>query len=268
MMSQCVTVTAEGDVSGNLDAVARWVAGARHAVALTGAGISVESGIPDFRSARGLWSVFDPMEYATYSCFMRTPEKSWELFRAIAGTLANKKPNAAHSALARLEKAGGLAAVITQNIDGLHQAAGSTHVLEIHGNHDNLHCPACGRVEPMLEQHLEPGPVPCCEGCDGPLKPTVVLFEEPVLALGPIRDVLATCDVLLVVGTSAEVAPASHFPIEVGLRGGRIIEMNIEPTRLLQIRGAGDGAIVEGPASVSLPRLVDRALALMDERVS
>ncbi len=266
-MSRRVTITSEGDVSGDLDAVARWLAGARHAVALTGAGISVESGIPDFRSAGGLWSVFDPMVYATYSCFVRTPEKSWDLFRAIGKTLAGKKPNAAHVALARLEKAGDLAAVITQNIDGLHQGAGSSNVLEIHGSHDDLHCPRCGHVEPMIAQHLEPGPVPLCRSCDGPLKPTVVLFEEPVRSLGPIREILAGCDVLLVVGTSAEVTPASHFPVDVGLRGGRIIEMNIEPTRLQ--RGATwEGAIVEGPASITVPHLVDRALELKDEGAS
>ncbi|MDX1387838.1 MAG: NAD-dependent deacylase [Acidobacteriota bacterium] len=254
-------------MSGDLDAVARWVAEARHAVALTGAGISVESGIPDFRSAGGLWSVFDPMVYATYSCFMRTPEKSWDLFRAIGGTLAGKKPNAAHSALARLERAGALGAVITQNIDGLHQAAGSTNVLEIHGNHDDVHCPACGHVEPMTARHLEPGPVPRCVSCGGALKPTVVLFEEPVRSLGPIGDVLSTCDVLLVVGTSAEVTPASHFPVSVGMRGGRIIEMNIEPTRL-QSGSTWEGAFVQGPASVTVPRVVDRALELQDGGVA
>ena len=267
MMPQRVTVTPEGDVTGDIDAVARWLAGARHAVALTGAGISVESGIPDFRSPGGLWSVFDPMIYATYSCFVRTPEKSWDLFRAIAGTLADKKPNAAHEALARLETAGGLAAVVTQNIDGLHQAGGSKRVLEIHGNHDGLHCPGCGHVEPANEKYLEPGPLPRCPRCNGPLKPTVVLFEEPVRSLGPIWDALAGCDVLLVIGTSAEVVPASSFPAQVGSRGGRIIEMNIEPTGLTG-EVPSEAALVQGPASVTVPLLVDRALDLRERGVS
>jgi NAD-dependent deacetylase len=260
-MTQRVTVSATGEVDGDLDAVARHLAGARHAVALTGAGISVESGIPDFRSPGGLWSVFDPMEYATYSCFVRSPEKSWDLFRAIGEKLLGAKPNPAHDALARLEEAGHLAGIVTQNIDGLHQAAGSRRVLEIHGNHDDLHCPRCGHVEPMLRSHLEPGPVPKCPSCDGALKPTVVLFEEPVRDLDSIHDILATCDLLLAIGTSAEVAPSSLFPAQVGARGGRVIEINLEPTMLTMNLDAWDGALLQGPASVTVPLIVDRALS-------
>lgn len=259
-MTQRVTVSATGEVNGDLDTVARNLAEARHAVAFTGAGISVESGIPDFRSPGGLWTVFNPMEYATYSCFVRSPEKSWDLFRAIGETLLDAKPNPAHHALARLEERGGLAGIVTQNIDGLHQAAGSRKVLEIHGNHDDLHCPRCGHVEPMLRSHLEPGPVPECPACEGALKPTVVLFEEPVRDLDSIQDTLAPCDLLIAIGTSSEVAPASLFPAQVGARGGRVIEINLEPTALTMNLDAWDGALLEGPASVTVPLVVERAL--------
>ena len=116
-------------------------------MALTGAGISVESGIPDFRSAGGLWAVYDPQEYATIDAFLGDPEKAWKLYRAMGETIEGKEPNAGHRALADLEEAGRLACVITQNIDGLHQAAGSRSVIEIHGDHKHLQC----LRKPLLE---------------------------------------------------------------------------------------------------------------------
>lgn len=258
-----VRILDDGSVQGDLDAVARRVAEVRRPAALTGAGISVESGIPDFRSPGGLWSIFDPTEYATLSCFLRNPEKAWELYRALGRTLLGKRPNPAHVALADLESVGRLTGVITQNVDGLHQAAGSRTVLEIHGEHGSLQCLRCNRTEPFLESHLEPGPVPRCARCDHPLKPAVVLYEEPVRAMDSIHELLTSTDLLLTVGTSAEVAPACFFPAHVRASGGRVIEFNLRRELPESTLGPG-GAFLEGPASVTLPRLAERVRALTD----
>lgn len=232
-----------------IDAAATLILGARHAVALTGAGVSTESGIPDFRSPGGLWERFDPWEYGTFTCFTRRPDKAWELFRELGRTLCDKAPNPAHVALAELETAGRLRGIVTQNIDGLHQAAGSRIVLEIHGNSRKLHCVRCGGETSFLPAHLEPGPVPSCARCGGALKPDVVLFEEPVRLLREIDDLLRACDLLLVVGTSAEVAPAGMLPDTVRRRGGAILEFNLE-------RCVDADVHVAGPVGTSLPRVV------------
>jgi len=250
-MAHRVRIQEDGSVHGDLDHVLHLLRRASHPVALTGAGISVESGIPDFRSPEGLWTVFDPMEYATLSCFLTDPEKAWRLFRAIGRTVAGKQPNAAHRALAELEKAGRLAALITQNIDGLHQAAGSRTVLEIHGDGNRLHCIRCAWHEPMLQSHLEPGPIPRCNQCDHPLKPSVVLFEEQVRDMDVIDRHLEKSDLLLVVGTSAQVTPSSLFPERIQSKGGHVVEFNLEPTLLTPCL-APDGALVQGPASLTL----------------
>jgi NAD-dependent deacetylase len=241
-----------------LDAAAEAIAGARKTVALTGAGISVESGVPHFRSAGGLWEIFDPMEYATLSAFLRDPDKAWRLYRALGETLEGKTFNPAHAALAELEEKGKLAGIITQNIDGFHQAAGSGLVLEIHGTHDRLECLKCGKDEPFLAGHLQPGPVPRCERCRSPLKPSIVLFEEPVRAMGEIHELLAGCDLLLVIGTSAQVAPASLLPRDVLARGGRLVEFNVETTELT-LGGLGPGGLfIGGPAGTTLPEVARR----------
>ncbi len=251
-----------GTVEGDLDAAARILAEAGHAVALTGAGISVESGIPDFRSAGGLWEVFDPMEYATLSGFLRDPAKSWRFFRELGKLAIGRTPNPAHRALAQLESAGRLAGVVTQNVDGLHQAAGSGRVLEIHGNGTRLHCLGCGRVERLLPGHLEPGPAPLCSRCSRPLKPDVVLFEEPVRAMEAIRELLRGSDLLLVAGTSAEVTPAAWLPEEILARGGRLMEFNLEPTRLTRSGLGPGGAFVQGPVGTTLPLITSRVLSI------
>lgn len=251
--------TAASDPSA-LGRAARALASASHAVALTGAGISAGSGIPDFRSARGLWSIFDPMEYGTLSCFLREPDKAWRLYRALGATLIGKRPNAAHRALADLEGAGRLAGIVTQNIDGLHQAAGSRNVLELHGEGRNLQCLGCGRAEPIRIAHLDPGPAPRCEDCGGFLKPNVVLFEEPVRRIDEVSELLRSCDLLLVIGTSAQVTPASLLPVRVRARGGSVLEFNLEPTDLTRSGPGHEGALVLGPVDTTLPDLAERVL--------
>jgi len=237
------------------------LARAERVVALTGAGISTESGIPDFRSAGGLWAIFDPAEYATLSCFLREPEKAWRMYRALAAALLGRRPNAGHLALARLEEAGRLTGVVTQNIDGLHQAAGSRSVLELHGEARHLQCLACGRMEPARVAHLTPGPAPHCEDCGAFLKPNVVLFEEAVRDLDLAGDMVRQCDLLLVIGTSAQVVPASTLPARVRAGGGSILEFNLEPTELTASGLGRSGAFVAGRIGTTLPCVVERALA-------
>jgi NAD-dependent deacetylase len=261
-VSPWIKVSDSGQVEGDLDEVARWILEARSPAALTGAGISVESGIPDFRSPGGLWSVFEPGEYATLSCFLRNPEKAWDLYREMGRTIEGKKPNPAHLALAEFEAAGHLSGIVTQNVDGLHQAAGSRTVFEIHGEHTHLHCLGCGRLDPFEPTHLEPGPVPRCPDCDHPLKPNVVLFEEPVRQMEEIYRLLASCDLLMVIGTSAQVVPASMFPAEVRTRGGTLIEFNLESTQLSGALLGSDGAMIQGPASVTLPLILQKTIEL------
>lgn len=191
----------------------------RKSAAITGAGISVESGIPDFRSPGGLWTVFSPEEYATIDVFIENPAKAWKLYREMGRTLEGKRPNAAHIALARLEAADRLVGVVTQNVDGLHQSAGSKNVIEVHGNHRNLHCIQCGHLEPAVREHLLGTDVPRCL-CGFPLKPNVVLFGEPVRNLDQILSLLSDCDALLVIGTSAQVYPVAALPANVKASGG------------------------------------------------
>ncbi len=205
---------------------------AKHPVSITGAGISVESGIPDFRSPGGLWSVFDPQEYATIDAFIDTPEKAWKLYRAIAEKLREAKPNPAHEALARLEAAGHLAAIVTQNIDNLHQDAGSKSVIEVHGDHGHLQCLKCNTVEPAEESQWFAEKPAACGKCGSIMKPNVVLFGEGVRRMAEIQKHLELCDALLVVGTSAQVHPVASFPALVKARGGQVYEFNIEETAL------------------------------------
>lgn len=189
----------------------------RRAVALTGAGISTPSGIPDFRSpGTGLWSQVDPMEVATIQVFRRNPAAFYRWYGASARQMFAAQPNPAHYALAELERRGILRAVVTQNIDRLHQRAGSCRVLELHGNCQTAHCLRCGatfEARPLLERFLETEEVPRCS-CGGLIKPDVVLFGEmlPLDVLEEARKEIASCDLLLVVGSSLVVTPAAELP--------------------------------------------------------
>lgn len=201
---------------------------ARCPVALTGAGISVACGIADFRSPGGLWSVFSPDEYASIEVFLKNPEKAWELYRELGRALENRQPSEAHFGLAKLEQAGVLTGIVTQNIDNLHQRAGSSSVLEIHGDHQHLQCLHCNDVVPVVESHYH-GDIPLCPRCDVPYKPNIVLFGEAVRHLEEIQNLIVQCDLLLVIGTSAKVYPAAGLPAMVSDRGGLLYEFNLEP---------------------------------------
>ena len=232
--------------------------------ALTGAGISVASGIPDFRSPGGLWSVFSPEDYATLDIFYRQPAKAWELYRALGRVLVNKKPNPAHRALAELEQQGWLNGIVTQNIDNLHQQAGSRRVFEIHGDHQHLQCLQCGHLQPLEPTQYQAAGVPRCPDCGFPLKPNVVLFGEAVRDLEAIHAFIGNCDLLLVIGTSAQVYPAAALPAMVRGHGGRIFEFNREPALNPGEQGKGgdkDDYFFPGDVGLTLPSLVEACRA-------
>lgn len=241
-----------------LQQAATILAECERAVALTGAGISVESGIPDFRSPGGLWERFDPMVYARIDTFLQQPGRSWEMFLAVEEILEAAQPNAAHFALADLERQGVLRSVITQNIDGLHQAAGSRTVREFHGSHAELHCVACEARYPR-ERALDGIPPRCV--CGRALKPAVVLFGEAIpqgVAASSARDA-ELCDAMLVIGTSAEVYPAAALPHQVHRRGVPVIVVDLEPTSLCRDIPC---VFVRGTASEVLDTLVSEVRRL------
>jgi NAD-dependent deacetylase len=200
-------------------------------VALTGAGASTESGIPDFRGTGGIWERFDPYEVASIDAFRRDPARVWEFYALRLDVLAGAQPNDAHHALAELEALGLVEAVITQNVDRLHAAAGSTDVVEVHGSIAQARCLGCGTVvaRPALESLL---PLPRCPACDEVLKPDVVMFGEvlPVAAIDRATELARSAALLLVVGSSLEVWPVAGLPGETLLSGGAVAILNRDPT--------------------------------------
>ncbi|MGV7930952.1 MAG: NAD-dependent deacetylase [Spirochaetota bacterium] len=228
--------------------------GAKTVISLTGAGISVESGIPDFRSACGLWEKYDPMEYAHIDAFRRNPEKIWKMVFELIELTSSASPNPAHRALAELEKMNILRSIITQNIDNLHQAAGSRNVIEFHGNASRLDCLNCGQSFGASEFELK-NKVPRCRDCSSVLKPSVIFFGEaiPMQALAESERLSNLADAILVIGTSAVVYPASSIPFIVKSNGGRVIEMNLESTGLT--RSITD-VFIQGPVGTTLPELI------------
>lgn len=230
----------------DIQRAARDLAKARNVVALTGAGISVESGIPPFRGKGGVWEKVDPMEFGSIRNFMRDPAKVWRvLIQDMKGVIDRARPNPGHQGLARLEELGLLSTVITQNVDGLHQMAGNTDVIEFHGNCARQRCMTCDEKIETRRVDVSKLP-PRCE-CGGILRPDWVFFGEmiPPESLERSREVSAQCDIMLVVGTSAVVQPAAYMPMVAKQAGARIIEINPEKTPLTdQI----SDYLVQGPA--------------------
>lgn len=217
----------------DLKQIAKHMIKSKYVIAMTGAGISVESGIPDFRSPGGLWSRFDPFEYAHIDAFKRDPAKVWKMLLEVEEVLNQAKPNRAHYALAKLEAAGILKAVITQNIDNMHQRAGSRNVIEFHGNAETLSCIKCKKKFTREEIILDNLP-PLCE-CKGLIRPDVVLFGEtiPAHASRMAEKEVEKSTMVIVIGTSADVAPASQLPIKAKKNGAIIVEINLNETRLI-----------------------------------
>jgi NAD-dependent deacetylase len=223
----------EGDgVVGNTRDVAAIIKEQGNVAAFTGAGISVEAGIPAFRGGQGLWEKYDPMEYAQIDAFYRHPEKVWTMLREMGDVILRADPSPAHMALGALERAGLLNAIITQNVDGLHQKAGNTNVIEYHGNHRQLKCPSCSTTSPFTEESTKVLPYPTCEKCGGPLKPDVVFFGEqiPVKAMLRANQEAESCKVMVIIGTSGVVYPAAEIPFIAASKGAVIVEVNVEQT--------------------------------------
>jgi NAD-dependent deacetylase len=203
-------------------------------VVLTGAGVSTESGVPDFRSPTGLWAQFDPLEYGSIDAFRRDPEKVWCFYAPRFSMLTEAEPNDAHLALARLERAGLVRAVVTQNIDLLHSRAGSREVVEVHGSIRTSTCPPCGaRYElPRVLALLEDAAPPACPECGAILKPDIVFFGEllPARAIDRAFELAREARLLLVVGSALEVHPVAGLPLETLDAGGAVAIVNLGPT--------------------------------------
>ncbi len=237
------------------DGLIRELRAARFVAALTGAGISAESGLATFRDAQtGLWARFDPHELATPSAFARNPKLVWDWYAWRRELVAAARPNAGHAALAQLERRLSEFALITQNVDGLHQRAGSRNVIELHGNIGRVKCSREGTLVTHWETPADA--VPRCAHCGALLRPDVVWFDEslPEFALAAAEDAVRRCGVLLVVGTSAEVYPAAALPERARRSGALVVEINPNATAL----SATADHVLRGAAGVVLPALLAR----------
>lgn len=239
------------------------IRGSKHGVVLTGAGISTPSGIPDFRSGdSGLWQNYDPLEVASLSAFRFHPERFFNWIRPLAHYVFSARPNAAHLAIATLEKAGHIGTVITQNIDGLHQRSGSSRVYEVHGSIQTLTCVSCYKkvkAEDLQEAFHVTGDLPRCASCDHILKPDVVLFGEqlPMLTWQQAQERVRQSDLMIVAGSSLEVLPVAGLPLQALANGARLIVINKTET-YIDVRA--DAIFREDVAEV-LPALVDELQA-------
>jgi len=244
-----------------LEEAAKYIANSATTIALSGAGISVDSGIPDFRSSGGLWERFDPMDYAHIQSFLQDPMRVWGMLAEMRDLVTNSKPNPGHIALAKLQELGRMQAIITQNIDNLHQKAGNNEVIEFHGNSQHLTCLVCGTKYDEKNQP-ENNPPTCT--CGNILKPDIVFFGETIPPEAYQRSVIFAemADVMLVVGTSAQVAPANMLPSITRNQNGIIIEVNLEKTHLSRDYGA---IFLEGNTSEVLPELANKVEILLNK---
>lgn len=230
---------------------------AHSAIALTGAGLSTPSGIPDYRgSAHSLWTEDNPLDVASSLTFRYEPERFFTWVRPLARLMQQAQPNAAHRALAELETQGTLRTLITQNIDELHRLAGSQAVLEIHGSLRTGTCVRCRRLWPAgdaLLNFIDTGALPACPACGGLIKPNVTLMGEelPAAVLRAAKQAAGACDLMLVAGTSLEVMPAAGLPLTALKAGAQVIVVNLEPTYVDE-RAA---LVLRGDVAEVLPRL-------------
>ncbi|HEY5532692.1 MAG TPA: NAD-dependent deacylase [Candidatus Anoxymicrobiaceae bacterium] len=243
---------------------ARMIRAANKVIALTGAGISVESGIPDFRSPGGLWTRYDPSVYATFESFVNDPTKFWSMAEDLNPLLENAEPNAAHYSLSELERMGKCDTVITQNIDHLHQRAGSTTVLELHGTYRTGTCLICGTRHEYhdIKDDARAGQVPSCKNCGGTIKPDVVLFGEPLNApvLSRAVEMANNCDLMLVIGCGLEVFPAASLPTYARRNQAMLIFVNIATTAFDDLADI----ILQGRAGETMPSVVEAYRSLIE----
>jgi NAD-dependent deacetylase len=231
---------------------------ARHVIALTGAGISTPSGIPDFRSAHsGLWSKVNPFLVASLQVFRIRPQLFFDWVRPLVQVLLDAVPNPAHLALAQLEQMGRLKAIITQNIDNLHQKAGSRNVIEVHGHMRQATCIRCYNQVPtdtLLPHFLESSELPRCARCGSVLKPNVILFGEqlPVKEMNAARQAASACDLMLIAGSSLDVLPAADLPYIARDHGAQVIVINQQPTRIDELASV----VIREDVAVALPNIL------------
>jgi NAD-dependent deacetylase len=226
------------DLSSQIHRAVELIHAADHAVVITGAGMSTPSGIPDFRSAgSGLWTQDNPMLVASLTAFRRHPERFFNWLRSLAKPIWEAQPNPAHFALAEMENNGYLQAVITQNIDGLHQKGGSHKVIELHGSLNTLTCPRCRsgfQAEDFFDVFIRDGDLPYCPDCKSLLKPDIILFEEalPMEAWNIAQDHCEQADLVLIAGSSLEVSPANQLPLYSLQHNASLIINTLSPTYL------------------------------------
>ena len=241
-----------------VERAAELLSAARKGVAFTGAGASAESGIPTFRGEGGLWTKYDPVKVASIDSFLRDPSAYWAVSKERGGIALAARPNPGHYALAALEAAGNLVAIVTQNTDGLHQDSGCRRVIELHGSSRTVQCLDCGTREPraVVQARLAVQMPPRCKSCGGIfLKPTVVLFGEPmpVLAVQEAFALARNADVMLVVGSSLVVHPAADIPLAAARSGAHLIIINAEPTPFDSLAEL----VIHGRAGEVLPEILN-----------
>lgn len=217
--------------------LARLISESRYVVVLTGAGASTEAGLPDWRGPQGMWKHWNPTRLASLSAMREHPIDFYQFYRYRLSRLRGVVPGPTQRALATLERAGKLRSIITQNIDGLHQAAGSTDVIEVHGNLENADCVDCGArySADLLDVEVESlADVPVCASCGGMLKPSIVLFEEslPMEAIRRAFEEAERADLFLVIGSSLEVGPVNEVPAHAHATGAKLVILNMSPTHL------------------------------------
>ncbi len=247
---------------GDLAEVAGWLRDAARILVFTGAGISTESGIPDFRGPNGVWKTRDPLRY-TIQNYLADPEvrrESWQ--NRLASPVDAAQPNAGHRAVVALEETGRVSAVVTQNIDGLHQLAGSRNVIELHGTTRQAGCLSCGRRMPMavaLDRVREGDLDPHCELCGGLLKSATISFGQALVESDVERatEYASSCEVCLAVGSTLSVWPAAGVPLHAARSGARLVIVNDGETDL----DLAASALIRGRAGEVLPALVDAVRA-------
>lgn len=248
----------------HIEKAVEYIVNSKKTIALTGAGISVESGIPPFRGKGGVWEKIDPMEYAHIESFNRDPVKVWNvLIKEMKTVIDQAQPNDAHLGLARLEAVGRMQTIITQNVDGLHQKAGNTDVIEFHGTFAWHQCVNCKkRIETVNIELVEIPPK--CE-CGGIYRPEVVFFGEmiPHHHLIRSREIASQCDLMLVIGTSAVVQPAAFMPVIAKENGAKVIEINPESTPLT---GHVSDFIIKGDAGPIMSEIASQVEKLISRR--
>lgn len=250
-----------------IELVARAIEKSKRVTVLTGAGISVESGIPDFRSSNGLWKKYDPSVYGTYKNFKKDPQKFWKMTETIHSIKAN--PNNVHKTLADLEKRELIHHIITQNVDGLHQEAGSKKVLEIHGTGKNCFCINCGYIANSQEEiwDVTPQPseqIPKCKKCGGLMKLDVILFGEKLNReiYDEVIDATTNVDFLLVIGTSLQVAPCNVIPFRAKHNGAQVAFVNCTKTMMDEYADY----VIRGDLNDVVPKIANKVIEIRERK--